>query len=46
MSSSEANDDSVLIDVGSSLGAIKTQHYFKMGLSLDGGGIRGMLLAT
>lgn len=40
------NDESVLIDVSSSIGTARTQDYFKMGLSLDGGGIRGMLLAT
>lgn len=44
---SDVNDDSLLNALNNTLGSAgRNQDCYKMGLSLDGGGIRGMLLAT
>lgn len=43
---SDGNDDSVLNALNNTLMSGKSYDYCRMGLSLDGGGMRGMLLAT
>lgn len=43
---SDGTDDSVINALNNTFMSGKGSDYYRMGLSLDGGGMRGMLLAT